>query len=196
MKALRLPTCASAVAYLVRFRRPRDPPVFVFAVALLKGGRPPSGPGSLGAGRPWFRLFHVDANRISQVSRRSILYLCSAPRPRSNRRALTLAVTSILPPLQQQRRLRTTKEISGLTHAAAAPALLRFAFRVATHAQGWLPAGWLTFTGRASNPLDRYERFQSIAVILLSCSPDAMLTFFMVRINTRTPSPSRLESVG
>src|SRR5215470_2585822 len=40
-----------------------------------------------------------------------------------------------------------------------APALLRFAFRVATHAQGWLPAGWLTFTGRASNPLDHYERF-------------------------------------
>ncbi len=26
MKALRLPTCASAVAYFVRFRRPRDPP--------------------------------------------------------------------------------------------------------------------------------------------------------------------------
>jgi len=50
--------------------------------------------------------------------------------------------------------------ISGLTHAASAPALLRFAFRVATHAQGWLPAGWLAFTGRASNPLDHYERFQ------------------------------------
>ena len=50
--------------------------------------------------------------------------------------------------------------ISGLTHAAFAPALLRFAFRVATHAQGWLPAGWLAFTGRASNPLDHYERFQ------------------------------------
>ena len=61
MKALRLPTCVSAVAYLVRFRRPRDPPVFVFAVALLKGGRPPSGLGSLGTGSPWFRLFHVDA---------------------------------------------------------------------------------------------------------------------------------------
>ena len=50
--------------------------------------------------------------------------------------------------------------ISGLTHAAFAPALLRFAIRVATHAQGWLPAGWLAFTGRASNPLDHYERFQ------------------------------------
>src|SRR5215469_16756332 len=27
MKALRLPTCAPAVTYLIRFRRPRDPPV-------------------------------------------------------------------------------------------------------------------------------------------------------------------------
>ena len=63
------------------------------------------------------------------------------------------------PRLLSQRRLRTMR-ISGLTHAASAPALLRFAFRVATHAQGWLPAGWLAFTGRASNPLDHYERFQ------------------------------------
>src|ERR1700738_2773986 len=50
--------------------------------------------------------------------------------------------------------------ISGLAHAASAPPLLRFAFRVAIHAQGWLPAGWLAFTGRVSNPLDHYERFQ------------------------------------
>ena len=64
--------------------------------------------------------------------------------------------------------------ISGLTHAASAPADLRFAFRVATHAQGSLPAGWLAFTGRASNPLDRYERFQLVLTFIpLSCSPDA-----------------------
>jgi hypothetical protein len=50
-------------------------------------------------------------------------------------------------------------KISGLTHAASVPALLRFALRVAARAQGWLPAGWLAFTGRASNPLDHYERF-------------------------------------
>jgi hypothetical protein len=50
--------------------------------------------------------------------------------------------------------------ISGINHAASAPALLRFAFRVAIHAQGWLPAGWLAFTGRVSNPLDHCERFQ------------------------------------
>src|SRR5262249_52218856 len=48
MKALRLPTCASASTYLFRCRRPRDPPVFVFAVALLKGGGP-FRPGQLGA---------------------------------------------------------------------------------------------------------------------------------------------------
>jgi len=50
--------------------------------------------------------------------------------------------------------------ISGINHAASAPALLRFAFRVAIHAQGWLPAGWPAFTGRVSNPLDHCERFQ------------------------------------
>jgi hypothetical protein len=28
--------------------------------------------------------------------------------------------------------------------------------------QSSLPAGWLAFTGRESNPLDRFERFQII----------------------------------
>jgi hypothetical protein len=39
--------------------------------------------------------------------------------------------------------------------------------------QSSLPAGWLAFTGRVSNPLDREERFQ-ISFILLSWTfPDA-----------------------
>ena len=85
--------------------------------------------------------------------------------------------------------------ISGLTYAASAPALLRFALRVAARAQGWLPAGWLAFTGRASNPLDRYERFQ-IVVILLSSSPDATLPCFnpMVLSSWRLPSLSRVPA--
>jgi hypothetical protein len=29
--------------------------------------------------------------------------------------------------------------------------------------QSSLPAGWLAFTGRASNPLDRYKRFQIVS---------------------------------
>src|SRR6266478_6337076 len=51
MKAVRLPTCASAVAYFVHFRRPRDPSVFVFAIApeapsrSWRGGGPPPAPG-------------------------------------------------------------------------------------------------------------------------------------------------------
>ena len=45
MKALRLPTRVSAVTYFVRFRRPRDPPVFVSAVALLEELEVPSWPG-------------------------------------------------------------------------------------------------------------------------------------------------------
>jgi hypothetical protein len=52
MKALRLPTGASADAYLFRPRRPRDPPVFVFAEALLERWRPSPGPGSVGTGSP------------------------------------------------------------------------------------------------------------------------------------------------
>src|ERR1700693_5612484 len=66
----------------------------------------------------------------------------SVPRPRPNRCALAIAVTSMLPPLGAQRRLRRWL-ISGLTGAASAPAVLRFAFRVAAHAQGSLPAGRL-----------------------------------------------------
>ena len=45
MKALRLPTRVSAVTYFVRFRRPRDPPIFVSAVALLEELEVPSRPG-------------------------------------------------------------------------------------------------------------------------------------------------------
>jgi|307.fasta_scaffold120465_2 hypothetical protein len=82
--------------------------------------------------------------------------------------------------------------ISGLTYAASAPALLRFALRVAARAQGWLPAGWLAFTGRASNPLDRYERFQ-IVVILLSSSPDATFPCFLTVVLSTRRLPSLLR---
>jgi hypothetical protein len=146
----------------VRFHRPRDPPVFVFRCCAPGRSEGSSGPG------PWFSpaahfpaCSRVDANGTSQVFRRSFPCLCSAPRPRSNRRTLAISVTSMLPPLSARRRLRQWL-ISGLTHAASAPADLRFAFCVATHAQGSLPAGWLAFTGRASNPLDRDERFQFV----------------------------------
>ena len=118
-------------------------------------------------------FFRLDANGISQVSRRSFPCLCSALRPRSNRCVLAISATSMLPTLCAQRRLRQLL-FRGSFNAASAPADLRFAFCVATHAQGSLPAGWLAFAGRASNPLDRDERFQLVfTIILLSCPPDA-----------------------
>ena len=49
---------------------------------------------------------HVDAGGISQVPRRFIPCLCPGPRPRPDRRSLTLAVSSMLPPLNPQRRLQ------------------------------------------------------------------------------------------
>jgi hypothetical protein len=70
------------------------------------GGHLP-GQGACWSGHPQLPVLDcVDANGISQVSRRSFPCLCSAPRPRSNRRVLAVMATSILPPLPIQRRLR------------------------------------------------------------------------------------------
>jgi hypothetical protein len=56
MKALRLPTRASAVAHWFAPAAPRDPPSFVFALALPKGRRSLRRPGPLFSRRPFFRL--------------------------------------------------------------------------------------------------------------------------------------------
>src|ERR1700685_3923537 len=54
MEALRLPACATPVAYLFRFRGPRDPPLFVLALAALSDGwRTHPGQGICSDGRPF-----------------------------------------------------------------------------------------------------------------------------------------------
>ena len=45
-------------------------------------------------------------------------------------------------------------------HAASAPAAYASRVVLPPPTQGSLPAGWLAFTGRELNPLDRYKRFQ------------------------------------
>ena len=70
------------------------------------GWRSPPGQGIWSAGRPMPARSHVGASGISQVPRRSIPCLCPGPRPRPDRRSLTLAVSSMLPPLNPQRRLQ------------------------------------------------------------------------------------------
>src|SRR6267154_2910750 len=164
MKALRLPlahqrslilfTSAAHVIPLclcspLRPRRRRAP----------GGAEVPSRPRVLDAGHPQFRLTRgTPMGSLRSPGDPSRVF---APLLDPSRTDVPLPWRShrCCPRLLSQRRLRTMR-ISGLAHAASAPALLRFAFRVAIHAQGWLPVGWLAFTGRVSNPLDHYERFQ------------------------------------
>jgi hypothetical protein len=161
MKALRLPTCVSVVAYwfastahpILQLRVRRSAP---------RRSEVPSRPGLWVAGRPSFRLSIV-WTQLGPLRSSGDPSRAFAPFPDPGRTDVPspFSVTSMLPPLPTQRRLRRLL-ISGLTPAALAPAAIRFALRVATRAQGSLPAGWLAFAGRASNPLDRYERFQFV----------------------------------
>jgi hypothetical protein len=91
---------------LVSLPPPTRSSFFVLARTLPQERRSLPGQGSGGAGYPNLRLSRVDANGISQVSRRSFPCLCSALRPRSNRCVLAISATSILPTLCAQRRLR------------------------------------------------------------------------------------------
>jgi hypothetical protein len=172
MKALRLPIRASAVTYGFASAVHPIPPAFVFAAALLQGRGSLPGPGFERTGRPTFRLLSFgrewDLSGLQTILPVPLLRSSTPVEPMCPRHVGHIDAAHAL---------RTAKAsaiaISGLVHAASAPADLRFAFRVATHAQGSLPAGWLAFAGRASNPLDRYERFQFVlTIILLSCPPD------------------------
>ena len=103
---------------------------------------------------------HVDVSGTSQVPRRSIPCLCPALRPRPNRRSLaSLTVASMLPPRFPRRRLQRFMNF-GAHHAASAPAAYASRMVSPPSMQSSLPAGWLAFTGRELNPLDRYKRFQ------------------------------------
>ena len=103
----------------------------------------PSGPGSLFNRRPELPVYsHVDVNGTSQVSRRSILCLCPALRPRPNRRSLAYpTVSSMLPPRFPQRRLQRLMNFGALSRGFGT-CCLRFKNGVATtHAK--LASGWL-----------------------------------------------------
>ena len=118
---------------------PARPSCFVSAVALREGWRSPPGPG-LGCRLPVFPAGACGRQwDLSGLQTIHPVPLLRSSTP-VDRCTLTVAATSVLPPLPIQRRLRR-RLISGLTHAASAPALLRFTLRVAARAQGWLPAG-------------------------------------------------------
>src|SRR4029077_13970260 len=76
-----------------------------------------------------------------------------------------LTVSSMLPPLPSQRGLQPL-EFRGY-HAASAPAAYASRMVSPSSMQSSLPAGWLAFTGRELNPLDRYKRFQITSLVPL-----------------------------
>src|SRR5258705_12666371 len=101
-----------------------------------------------------------------------MLCLCSAPGPRSNRCALALAVTSMLPPLAI-----TTKasddadfEARSRSFSTCSPTL-----RVSCcHSRVRLASGWLAGLYREGvEPSGLLRKGSDHTVILLSCSPDA-----------------------
>ena len=173
MKALRLPIRVSAVAYLLRSRRPRDPSSFVLALSAPRRAEVPSGPGPLlmpatpisgllARGREWDLSGLQAIHSVPLLRSRTPV---EPTRPRHNGR------------IDAAPAIRTTKA-SAMADFGANPQLrhlLSYASRYrCRHVQSSLPADWLVFAGRESNPLDRYERFQLVlSIILPSCSPDA-----------------------
>ena len=176
MRALRLPTHASPVTYLFRFRGPRDSS----SVRARRCQRSRAG-GGLATGQDHCSagdlklpaLLHVDASGTSQVSRRPILCLCPGPRPRPDRRTLAITVSSMLPLLPRKQRPQRVGYIEATARLWHLLSTLqeRCCHR---HMQDSLPAGWLASTGWESNPLDRDERFPSST--FSSSFPEFILT--------------------
>ena len=115
----------------------------------------------------------VDASGISQVAWRSIPCLCRAPRPRPSRQVLTFSGLADAAPGSSKPKAPAGFSSRGLPHGFST-CCLRFTNSVAAvHAR--LASGWRAapFTGRESNPLDRFERFRVTSVPLSRPSPDA-----------------------
>ena len=142
MKALRLPSRVSTVAYLVRFRRPRFTPsvrvsprrsrkIGGLSQARALGQPAPQFSGSSLRGHGWV-LSGLQAIHPVPLLRSWTPVESACPRQSGH---------SMLPPRSGRRGLRHWL-ISRLTPAALAPALLRFALPLLSRAR--LASGWLT----------------------------------------------------
>jgi len=115
---------------------------------------------------------HADVNGISQVSRRSILCLCPALRPRPNRRPLASWRFRRCCPRTSHGEGFSGWWISGLYHAALAPAAYASRTMLPPSLQDSLPAGWLAFAGRASTLWIAAKGFRS-SILLFWTWPGA-----------------------
>jgi hypothetical protein len=98
-------------------------------------------------------------HRTSQVPWPSIPCLCHAPRPRPSPDILAHSVCLNAAPAPNATKAPAVTSSRGQTHTALTPAVYASRTELPLPRQDLLPAGGLAFTGRESNPLDRYERF-------------------------------------
>ena len=143
MRALRLPTHAFPVTYLVRFRVPHDlRSSCTLRSAPVRKETPHRARIVVQPVIPLARLTHrADVSRSSQVPRQSILCLCSGPRPRPNRRSLATGGPVGAAPARETAKAPALMRYRGY-HGASAPAV--YASRVVLpppHAK--LASGWL-----------------------------------------------------
>jgi hypothetical protein len=161
---LRLP--ATHIRLLICFASGVRAILFVSCLATCAPGRSegPSGPGSLFNRRPDLPVCsHADVSGISQVSRQSIPCLCPAlatPAEPTIPRLLDGFVDAVpaLPTAKTSALNEFRGSVTRLWHPL--PTLQESCCHYPCKARFRL-AG-LAFTGRASNPLDRYKRFQII----------------------------------
>ena len=173
MRALRLPARAFPVPYgfgsrlhmLPRVRDRRSAPGVaedrVRAWALWSAGLPRSG------------NLHVDTHGISQVSWRSILYLCPALRPRPDRTGPRHLRSGRCCPRAQHAEGSSMDMISGLNPGLWYPLPTLHEWRCRRPCKARFRLAGCAFAGRVSNPLERGERFQVLAILLSRTSPDA-----------------------
>src|SRR5262245_60889691 len=95
-----------------------------------------------------------------------------------------MAVSPVLPLPTRRQRLQRDVNI-GATAGASAPAVYASRVVLPPPMQDSLPAGWLTFAARESNPLDRDERFPSPA----SSSPFPGFILTLPALDPRQPFP-------
>src|ERR1700760_651610 len=164
MKALRLPAHASLVPYGFGARSHARLLCSYSPKRSWRAWRKLVRPGTLD--QPAFPTRHVTpvgACGISQVSWRSVLCLCPAPRPRPSRQDLALAILSMLPPRNPDRRPQRA-HISLLTQGFSIRCLRLTSGGTGSHARlasGWraapLPGGgrtlWIASKGFRSHPI-------------------------------------------
>ena len=148
---------------MFRFRDPRYPPRFVSRGLRLrsrKDGRCLPGRGHCLAGDPIAGVF----SRGRERDLPGFQAVHPVPLPRSSTPAESTIPRLFLglvdaAPASQTAKASACQLFRGY-RAASAPAAYASRMVLPPPLQSSLPAGWLAFTGRESNPLDRFERFQ------------------------------------